>query len=140
MTPRLADFAGRWLVERAIDDARAGQTGHFGGQATFTPDGEALIYEEEGTLRLGDAAPVHATRRYLWRQDGPDIAVLFPDGRPFHSFAPGAPGADHWCDPDSYRVAYDFARWPDWTARWRVTGPRKDYAMTSRYCRAPGIG
>ena len=129
----LSDFTGRWTLARTIDDRLTGQAGRFTGTASFTPDGAGLSYEEEGILSLGTAPPMHATRRYLWRQDGPRIAVCFPDGRAFHDFAPGTAEAAHWCDPDSYRVAYDFARWPDWTATWEVTGPRKDYRMVSRY-------
>lgn len=131
--PILQDFFGRWLVERTIDD-RLGHPGRFDGTARFTPDGEGLRYREEGTLRLGDLA-LAAHRDYLWREDGDGIAVLFPDGRPFHRFrALGwAVGTDHPCGRDLYRVAYDFAGWPDWSAEWTVTGPAKDYTMVSRY-------
>ena len=45
------------------------------------------------------------------------------------------PVADHWCDPDTYKVRYDFREWPLWRAEWRVTGPRKDYVMRSVYTR-----
>ena len=79
---------------------------------------------------------MQATRRYLWRDGGAGtIDVLFEDGRFFHRFdaEDPAPGASHDCAPDSYRVRYDFRAWPRWQAEWRVTGPRKDYAMVSRY-------
>ncbi len=94
---------------------------------------------EEGRLDLGGAS-FQATRVYLWRADGDGIAVLFEDGRAFHRFTPqGAADSAHWCDPDDYRVSYDFSRWsvnrPIWTAEWRVTGPRKDYVMLSTYRR-----
>ena len=51
------------------------------------------------------------------------------------AFAGGAgdSGDRHWCDPDSYAVRYDFSRWPEWSARWRVEGPHKAYIMYSRY-------
>lgn len=129
----LSAFPGRWTLSRSIDDRLTQQTGRFEGEAAFTPDGEVLIYDERGLLSLGDSPAIVATRRYLWRPDGGRIAVFFADGRPFHSFAPGIPEAQHRCDPDRYRVTYDFARWPDWTATWDVRGPRKDYRMTSRY-------
>jgi len=41
----------------------------------------------------------------------------------------------HWCDPDQYDGQYDFSRWPEWRCIWQVRGPRKDYRMTSLYCR-----
>ena len=139
---RLTGFAGRWALARRIDDRLAGRSGTFTGSATFTPDAEGLTYDETGSLTLGDAPPLTATRRYLWRQDGPRITVLFADGRAFHSFDPASTTAEagHWCDPDTYHVTYDFAGWPDWTATWDVAGPRKDYRMVSRYCRSGALG
>ena len=43
------------------------------------------------------------------------------------------PPPAHDCPPDSYRVRYDFRAWPRWQAEWRVTGPRKDYGIVSRF-------
>lgn len=142
--PALADFAGRWRLERRILDRLAGVEGRFEGEATLTPAPAlpgapaTLLYAERGLLTLGTAPPMTAERRYLWAQ-GPDgrIAVRFDDGRPFHGFDPGAGTVEaaHRCDPDDYRVAYDFAAWPDWQSTWNVTGPRKNYRMESRYRR-----
>ncbi len=133
----LGDFEGVWRVERRIEDAR-GPGGRFEGRAVFAPDGTGgLAYDEEGALVLEGQGPVAATRRYLWRPDGAGrVEVLFADGRAFHGFslADGAK-AEHWCDPDHYRVAYDFAAWPEWRAEWRVSGPRKAYRLWSRYRR-----
>lgn len=137
--PELKDFEGRWAVTRRIADHLGGVTGRFDGVAVLTPDGAGLHYEERGTLALGGAAPMAATRTYLWRP-APDgtVAVLFGDGRPFHGFDPAAaaPEATHFCDPDDYAVRYDFGAWPVWHAVWTVRGPRKDYRMESRYSRA----
>lgn len=133
---RLQAFVGTWDIDRAIDDVRAGQSGRFTGRARFTPAPEGLHYREEGTLTLGDAPPLAASRDYLWRDAGAGgIEVLFGDGRYFHRIAPDAatPGDTHDCPPDLYHVRYDFTGWPRWRAEWRVTGPRKDYAMLSRY-------
>lgn len=130
---RLAAFAGLWEVERRIDDRRAGRAGRFTGTARFAPAAGGLAYVEEGELAFEGAAPMAATRAYHWREAAGRISLSFADGRPFHSFdaeAP-APEAAHDCPPDAYRVRYDFTAWPVWTAEWRVTGPRKDYAMTT---------
>ena len=43
--------------------------------------------------------------------------------------------AEHWCDPDMYRVGYDFSAWPEFAATWEVAGPKKAYRMVSRYRR-----
>jgi hypothetical protein len=77
---------------------------------------------------------MEAERVYLWRASGAGIEVLFDDGRPFHRIDDSAEAA-HWCDPDQYDVTYEFGRWPKWSSRWRVLGPRKDYVMVSNYSR-----
>ena len=131
---RLADFAGDWRIARVIEDRLAGRAGRLDGAARFVPDDGGLVCDERGTLRFAGAPPLQAERRYLWRASGGRIAVLFADGRPFHDFAPADTAtATHDCPPDAYAVRYDFTAWPDWTATWDVTGPRKDYRMTTRY-------
>lgn len=134
MLPRLDDFTGEWHVARVIRHD-AGPDAQFLGQARFTPDDGGLRYREEGRLILPGTPPIRAEREYLWRQDEKGIAVLFADGRAFHRIDPARPEASHWCDPDDYRVRYDFARWPFWRAEWRVSGPRKAYRMLSDYSR-----
>ena len=60
---------------------------------------------------------MRAERRYLWRDGGAGtIEVFFDDGRFFHRFdaEDHVPGATHACDPDAYRVRYDFRAWPRW--------------------------
>lgn len=138
----LGAFEGRWRLTRTIQDARAGRPGRFDGVAVFEPGSGGLWYREVGTLTLEGAAPMAASRGYLWRDGGAGtVAVLFEDGRFFHRFDPGAerPEAVHDCAPDTYRVRYDFRDWPAWRVDWRVTGPRKDYAMVSRYEREDGF-
>jgi hypothetical protein len=134
----LGDFEGVWRLERRIIDA-LGPDAVFTGTARFTRDDAGLVLHEAGRLELTGQGGFQAERRYLWRQAGAMIAVVFADGRDFHWFDPGqgVATADHWCDPDTYRVRYDFAGWPVWQAEWRVTGPRKDYVMHSVYRRDP---
>lgn len=132
--PVLQDFQGSWRLERQITDA-LGPDAVLTGTARFSPDDAGLMLHEAGRLELTGQGGFQAERRYLWRQDGAGIAVFFADGRDFHRFDPTlpAPVADHWCDPDTYKVRYDFRDWPLWRAEWRVTGPRKDYVMRSLY-------
>jgi hypothetical protein len=134
----LAALEGRWRLARAIVDRRRGTAGRLSGEAVFAADGAGLVCVEAGILRLAGAAPLRAERRSLWRAEAGLVAVRFADGRPFHAFDPRAarPGARHDCPPDLYRVAYDFSAWPDWSATWEVTGPRKEYRLRSRYARA----
>ena len=132
----LNDFEGNWALERQVSNA-IGPDAVFAGHARFVPDEEGLILTEEGRMTIEGQVPMQGVRRYLWRQEGADIVVLFDDGRYFHRFPPdGTPEAGHDCAPDVYKVAYDFTAWPVWTARWQVVGPRKDYLMKSRYARA----
>lgn len=132
----LADLEGHWRLARVIEDARAGVTGRLKGEAVWRPDAAGLVQEESGVLHYGDATPMQATRRYLWRAEGTEIAVLFEDGRPFHTLPPQGAEAIHHCDPDLYRVTYSFD-WPRaFTQLWQVTGPRKNARIISEFTRA----
>lgn len=137
MGPKLADFLGDWDLQRQIVQGD-GTTARFVGQARFHPQDGALHYREAGHLHLPGLSPMQAERCYLWREAAGRICVDHADGRPFHDFDPADPQASHWCDPDDYRVTYDFRDWPRWQARWRVRGPRKDYTMVSDYHPAQG--
>jgi hypothetical protein len=136
-----ARFAGVWSVAREIEDLGGGPSGRFRGLARLSPAEIAphtagLRYDEQGRLTLG-AARMMATRSYLWRPEGATrVAVLYEDGRPFHVFDWSRPESEdeHLCGQDRYAVRYSFAA-DSWHAHWRVTGPAKNYAMTSRYIR-----
>ena len=80
---------------------------------------------------------MEASRRFIWEEAAGGIAVRFEDGAAFHVIdqSRSMPDANHHCDPDMYHVSYDFSRWPDWRAVWRVVGPKKDYRMSSEYRR-----
>jgi len=131
-----ADFARTWDVRRVITDRFSDQVVKFNGQAVMSVRGDGdLDYQEDGTMTLGAGPAMTATRRYLWRVGTRRVDVMFADGAPFHTFVPSGQsrGTDHPCGDDFYTVAYDFAGWPDWTATWDVTGPRKDYRSVSHY-------
>lgn len=142
-------FLGLWSVSRRIEDRRGGQEGAFRGTARFAVAGEGvndaadedgtgrLRYHEDGTLTLGRGMPLRATRDYLWRLADGRIVVDHGDGRVFHAFDPAQPRAEHLCGQDLYQVEYDFSRWPQWRTIWVVSGPAKDYRMTTDYEPAP---
>lgn len=134
--PNLADFAGKWSLSRRIIDA-LGPGGEFTGTAVFTPVSAGMDYAEQGVMRWAQGPQMQAGRRYKWRETVGMIAVLFDNGKQFHTFDPAAsePEARHDCAPDLYQVRYDFTHWPDWTQEWRVTGPRKDYRMHTAFAR-----
>ncbi|WP_298921392.1 DUF6314 family protein [uncultured Roseobacter sp.] len=127
----LEDFEGAWGITRHITHAD-GTTAEFTGTAQWTHDPGGLIYREIGKLQMAQGPAFQAERQYLWR---PGLNVYFDDGRFFHKAPERGGDATHWCDPDTYHVTYDFSRWPDFTATWKVSGPKKSYTMRSQYKR-----
>lgn len=132
----LADFLGNYAVSRAITDRKAGAETRFEGVAEIVADADGAVYREMGQLIVGDQQ-FEAERSYLWREQGPFIAVLFEDARPFHDFDPVAGGqaTEHLCGQDMYRGGYDFSAWSCWSVTWDVVGPRKDYRSVTWYVR-----
>ncbi|MEM9343018.1 MAG: DUF6314 family protein [Pseudomonadota bacterium] len=134
--PELSAFEGTWDLSRRITGPDGAETARLEGTAAFLANGLGLKLTETGVLTTGGAS-VEASRTYFWRP-GPDgIEVLFDDGSPFHTIG-ALPDVHHDCAPDTYHGTYDFSDWPRWSLTWRVTGPRKDYISTSRYCAQPG--
>jgi len=130
----LADFAGHWDIARWITPD-AGPTARFAGQAEWRPTGDGLAYAETGMLYLDGATSMRAERRYRWNAD---LRVYFDDGRFFHQVPAAGGQTEHWCDPDTYVVTYDFSAWPRFDTVWHVTGPRKSYRMASTFTRRAG--
>ncbi|MDJ0639312.1 MAG: DUF6314 family protein [Paracoccaceae bacterium] len=131
--PSLWALEGTWRLDRTIRH-ETGETDRFTGTCVFQRSGTRLLQDETGTLETGGAS-FEATRRYVWAESNGRLDVYFDDMRPFHSIPLNteAPETVHLCDPDRYQVAYDFGRWPEWRATWRVEGPRKSYTMQSVY-------
>jgi hypothetical protein len=131
---RQSFFVGRWQMVRIIENVPEGVIGEVWGEAAFTPDAEGLICRESGVLRFR-GADYAAHRVSLWRFPGEGvIEVRYEDGSPFHAFIADDPQAEHDCGADRYRVSYSFGL-QDWSSRWEVSGPDKDYVMTTRYRR-----
>jgi hypothetical protein len=133
-----AFLAGRWRIVRGIEDRRAAQTGRLDGLGFWTPEGTGLLYREDGVLRLGDFRG-RAGRAYRYEFPRPGRAeVRFPDGRGFHplDLSTGEWRAGHRCGGDLYEGRFRAEGPLAWTVRWRVTGPRKDFVLVSRYRRA----
>jgi hypothetical protein len=146
-----AYLQGSWSVERALLDRSTGTRGTFAGVVRFTPvsgqdDDGALRFREEGTVAWttssGTPFTSPASREYLLRPSGASdtMDMFFPDGRPFHrmGFGTDTSHAEHWCDPDDYRVDYTLVGPDEFRYRWDVTGPAKDQLLESVLRRAPG--
>ncbi|WP_083956128.1 DUF6314 family protein [Tersicoccus phoenicis] len=140
MTEPLTWFAGRWAMERRLDDRRAGRACTVTGTADFTAtdDDDVLAYAEVGTL-TGDGQPSAAVERHLTLHDdgAPGVLVRFADGREYVrlELSGGYAEGVHHCAPDTYRITVRVDDDDAWTETWHVTGPAKDYTAVTRYRR-----
>ena len=129
---------GAWDLERRIEDRRSEQQGALTGTAVFAPEGEGLLYREDGRLVIGGHdGPALQAYRYAFASLG-RAAVYFSDGRFFHDLdlCAGSWTATHLCDPDRYDGAFRVLGPDCWRVVWRVAGPRKDLTLDSTYRRA----
>jgi hypothetical protein len=133
---------GIWNLERRVLDRRAGQAGSLSGAAAFEPEGEGLLYREEGHLSIGGYdGPALQSYRYAFpaaaKGNLARAAVHFSDGRFFHDLdlSAGAWRCMHLCDPDRYEGAFTALGPDEWRVVWTVAGPRKDLTLDSRYRR-----
>ena len=128
---------GTWKFDRAI-------TGHgsMKGTANFRNTApETLDYDESG-IHAAKGGVVDFYQSYIYvRQDG-EILVTFKDGRPFHrlDFARSPENlltatAVHLCGDDVYSGHYVFLDNDNFSLRWDVKGPRKDYMIETTYVR-----
>lgn len=129
---------GTWTIYRTIEPE-----GSLDGVASFArrEDG-CLDYLEQGYLSLGGER-FAAERRYVF-EPRPDGFVVWFHGAPrrlFHEVVlnPAADGAltgdaTHPCGPDVYVSTYRFAD-GGFTIVHKVSGPRKNYTMTTIYAR-----
>jgi hypothetical protein len=130
-----AYLPGTWAVERRMHDAELG-AGEYTGTATFAPAKVGLAWTERGRLRLGGYdGPATRTLRIVPEDGG--WAVRFTDGRLFHplELVPAGSRVSHPCGEDRYDGEYTVLGPDAFDVRWRVTGPRKDQRIESRYLR-----
>jgi len=128
-------FKGTWQMLRIIENVREGVIGEFWGDATFRDSEDGLSCTETGVLRFRGHDYL-ASRDSIWVfPGGGRIEVRYSDGRPFHDFVVDVPEAVQLCGADRYEVSYSFGE-DSWLSRWTVSGPGKDYTMTTRYRRA----
>jgi Family of unknown function (DUF6314) len=132
-----AFLAGQWRIARRVRDRRLGESGGLVGKACFTPIPGGLSYEEQGVLRFGTyLGEVTARYRFMESELGA-MSVHFADGRLFHrlDFSSGVADVAHDCAPDQYLGRYRALGPDSWTLAWRVSGPRKDMLIGTRYAR-----
>ena len=130
---------GEWRLLRRVDGRLRMQ-----GTATFSdgPDG-SLAYHERGSLRLDDGRELAAERRYVFAPRPAGFAVYFAETplRLFHevelTLANGTltGHARHLCAADLYRSRYEFLPDGRFAIHHEVSGPRKDYSLSTSYAR-----
>ncbi len=134
MPRHLADPAtllGDWQLSRVIDDRITGQQSRIDGTLSLAADSPDRIRWEEQARWHQPHGDVDV-RRGLWVTRNEDTRawwVRFEDDREFHPWVPGELVV-HACGADTYRGLVKGT--PDlWTVEWDVTGPDKDYRMTT---------
>ncbi|MEU6264558.1 DUF6314 family protein [Saccharopolyspora shandongensis] len=137
VTDLVVYFAGRWGLDRKIVDSAGAVLAVFTGVADFTPDDDVLVYQERGTLVMGEHQG-SATRVLRFRVRGPGLAdVHFDHGGFFHDLdlRDGRWSVRHPCRDDLYRGEV-VVHGPDaWCQMWTVTGPAKSYTSTTEFRR-----
>ena len=133
---------GPWHVaRRGWNGAPEGRM-RFRGTASFSGCGAGLMFEECGMMTVG-AYRGEAVRRYVFHIESASVAkVCFEDGRSFHrlDLGTGAAQVRHDCAPDRYEGRYRVLDPACWLLTWRVTGPRKNQVIASRFTRMTGAG
>jgi len=132
---------GTWTFDR---NASSGES--MAGSARFVARGETrLHYREQGILTLVDGTELKFERSYIYEFSDAAMSIYFdtPSPRLFQSVVLTPHGkvwagsGSHLCGADRYASRFEFA--PAWQDRFRivhkVTGPRKDYVLETRYHR-----
>jgi len=134
-----AVLRGVWRMTRRIVDHRQNLIGRMTGTAEITPDGDTgFIIREAGPLRFGEHVGP-ATRLYMLTDiAGSSGALTDAHGVTLARFDLTAPRAVfiHDCPPDRYAGRLAAPSVDRWRLVWRVTGPRKDLILATRFQRA----
>lgn len=131
-------LSGSWSLDRLVIDHARTTIGRFRGEATFSPSGPDLLYEETGTLIFGEhRGQAGQTYRFDFPEGDGRARVRFRDGRPFHDLdlSTGQDRPCHPCPPDTYDGTFLALGPAAWRTEWKVTGPRKDYDLVTTYSR-----
>jgi len=131
---------GTWVLDRAIEDRRAGERHRVAGTLELSADApDRISWTESGTCHH-PGGPVEVSRQ-LWLErtpgSGEDWWVRFEDGRDFHPWRPGQ-DVVHPCAPDTYRGRVTGTP-AGWEITWDVTGPAKDHTLRTRLTRPADV-
>lgn len=124
------DLLGSWTLTRDIVEHPSQERSTVEGATDLVLGHDGRIrWSESGTLsRQGMQIPVSRVLFIEQREAG--WFVTFDDGRDFHPWRSDQP-VEHLCAADLYTGTIEQASADQWTVRWQVRGPHKDYTMTS---------
>jgi hypothetical protein len=114
------------------------------GKAVFIGRGGGRFdYAEHGELTLADGHRLDAERRYLFEEAADGFTVWFPEAPPrlFHRIVLRSTGqilvgiGRHLCGDGRYDSRYAFHVDDSFSLQHAVAGPRKAYAIETRYRR-----
>ncbi|AWB93090.1 hypothetical protein C3E78_13225 [Aeromicrobium chenweiae] len=122
-------------MARTIDDRLKSERSTVEGTTDLALEADGRVrWSEQGTLRTGELVLPVSRVLFVELRDGAWF-VTFEDGRDFHPWAPGDEVV-HPCAPDTYVGRVEVVDPDRWDVRWDVTGPAKDYTMTTVLTRA----
>lgn len=125
---------GSWALDRTIDDRHGAESSSVRGSTVLSQEEDGRVrWDEAGTLTRGDLEVPVTRTLFVEPRDG-DWFVTFEDGRDFHPWTPGTEVV-HPCAADTYVGRMLLIDADTWTIEWNVSGPAKDYTMTSTLTR-----
>jgi hypothetical protein len=137
-------LAGQWKFERIIENQ-----GQADGNAAFNMQSSGnLLYREEGIYQSQTEKQYRIFREYLYSCQNNQISVYFVENnsapRLFYTLMPVfidhqcryATGR-HLCLKDTYEAKYTFICFNEFTLRYQVNGPAKNYFIETHYVRKP---
>jgi hypothetical protein len=133
----IQSLVGSWELRRSIDNGVS-----MTGTASFVDLGAARFdYRERGRLRLPHGQCIDAERHYVFAEHADGFAVWFAEAAPrlFHRVVLSRAGpslvgeATHLCGDDRYDSRYEFNSDGSFVIAHTVSGPRKAYAIETRY-------
>ncbi len=133
MTTTPLDLLGTWQFERTIEDRLGPRRRVTGATMLEVIDDGRVRWSETGTMTWdGGETPVFRTLFVEQRADA--WRVTFENGRDFHPWSVGI-DVVHPCGADTYDGRVEVFGPAAWTVIWRVSGPAKDYTMTTHLTR-----
>lgn len=137
----LSVYEGAWSFHRQSTDGTV-----MLGQATIGSEHDHYLYEESGELTLPTSQRLLFNRTYYWVGDGAALLIYFDRSRSnlFLTLRPVFDGTNyvgsalHQCGDDTYDAEFTFDGGQAFRTMYSVSGPRKDYILTSEYRRSRG--